>query len=294
VCSKFGDRVPFHFNLTCPFITLGENAITPYFTVHPKDIDGNLIKVPKEKFSVSVVTLPEAGLEVLPNPDGSFGVKWKPPGFGEYKINIKIEDQHIKGSPFHINIGGKTTEKEEHPNPKQTKTPKSEPIKLPEPTPIPKAPIVEEEIKPRPEPKPKYVFDKDTPINQLIKVNAIELLRAVQDVVKSATDTNCTYEMLVALASKASDALRKLDTLCEEHPAIVSPSPKTKSQIAVLMDDNEKLKEATLVIMTTVRVMLPDRFNENNQKELAIKITSVVSMVKKMVASSNTLQQLAQ
>eukprot|EP01120_Amphizonella_sp_Union-15-10_P012328 TRINITY_DN5453_c0_g1_i4.p1 TRINITY_DN5453_c0_g1~~TRINITY_DN5453_c0_g1_i4.p1 ORF type:complete len:804 (-),score=230.96 TRINITY_DN5453_c0_g1_i4:53-2464(-) len=262
-------------------ISVGENAVAPYFTIFPKDEDGNPISLSLDKLVVDVARAPKVEVEFLPNPDGTVGVKWKPKGYGEYSIDIKVEGQPIKGSPFMINLmSEKPTEKEEHPNPKPKGTPKSEPVKVSDPEP------------PSVLTRPKYIFDPETPIDKLIKVNAIDLLRAVQEVVKSVTDTNCGYETLVALAKQASTALRKLDTVCEEHPAVTRPTPKTQNQITVLTEDNDKLKEETLVIMNTVRLMLPDRFNDNNQKELATKITAVVTMIKKMVATSTTLQQL--
>eukprot|EP01120_Amphizonella_sp_Union-15-10_P011062 TRINITY_DN4598_c0_g1_i1.p1 TRINITY_DN4598_c0_g1~~TRINITY_DN4598_c0_g1_i1.p1 ORF type:complete len:316 (-),score=68.85 TRINITY_DN4598_c0_g1_i1:19-966(-) len=77
---------------------LGETA---FFTLAP--VDSTKI-VSYESVKVSVNGPSPVDVAVYDNTDGSFDVEWEPKTGGKYSISIQIDGEHIKGSPFPVNV----------------------------------------------------------------------------------------------------------------------------------------------------------------------------------------------
>ena len=45
-----------------------------------------------------------AHLDIIDNKNGTYYVHYKPTGPGEYKMDIKIAEEHIPGSPFKVKV----------------------------------------------------------------------------------------------------------------------------------------------------------------------------------------------
>ena len=46
-------------------------------------------------------------VKTIDNEDGTFTVSYQPQVRGNHKIEVKIRNRHINGSPFHVNVAGR-------------------------------------------------------------------------------------------------------------------------------------------------------------------------------------------
>jgi len=75
-----------------------------FFTLTPAK------EVKQEQIKIEIKGPEEIQVDVFDNTDGSFDIEWEPKVAGKYTINLLIDDQHVKGSPFTVNVAGEVNE----------------------------------------------------------------------------------------------------------------------------------------------------------------------------------------
>jgi len=79
------------------------------FTIYPKDSAGKSVIIKEDQLSVTIDGPVKPSIEIFDNEDGSFDIEYTTAKPGDYTITIKIDGEHVRKSPFKVNIGGGST-----------------------------------------------------------------------------------------------------------------------------------------------------------------------------------------